>query len=420
MKLVFALVIFLALLPTADALFLDAILKFLCRMTGGLLFGGYCGTDTVAEPDQTSAPTPSPVASTPSPLAVGETRAPTKAPTPAPGPAPDALKIKEDSFGVAAKFKEILNPYIPVELVSEGDEFNLAFDLQQGTDPNAILPGPNAFCEPGGYTIGADIDQTNQASYDNAVKSFLRYVMEDWGIAEQDACDAGYFYSNLPEISCCTAPQLSALDKCFKGRQEANPACWSPPDTTPQPGQSIAKVKVLVTSALEAEGWTQEDTMKKIERANRLVASCEGLTAQLRFTLHAQQTVNAADFGTNADDATLTNTRNYGSNDADKSNYDVIMYLFKEQPTTGSVVGKAGGGLCFGDPTAVVANVYANLVVPHELMHTVRGYCNGIASLLCNVPFTSPSEHSSPIVFPLWFVSAWCHTRSQLMQRLHH
>jgi len=367
MKLAFALVIFLALLPTADAFFFDAIFTFFCWLSGGLFFGTYCGNgaDSSSTGSPTKAPTPSPVVASPG--------APTAAPVSS-GPAPDALKIKEDSFGVAAKFKDILNPYIPVELVSEGAEFNLAFDLKQGTDISVDTSGIDAFCEPGGYTISADIDQTNQASYDNTVKNFLRFVLEDWGIEKQDACDAGYYYSDLPEISKCSANQLSALDKCFKGRQEANPTSWSPPDTTPQPGQAIVKVKVLVTSALVAENWTKADTEKKIERANRLVASCEGLTEQIRFTLYDQQTVEAADFGTNADDTSLTNTRNFGENDDEKSNYDVIMYLFKEKPTTGSVVGKADNGLCFGVPTAVVANVYANLVVPHELMHTVRQY----------------------------------------------
>lgn len=371
MKLGFALVLFLALLPTVHAFFFDfsGFISFLCWLTFGLL--PFC-PDTNTTP---AVPSPSPVvAPTPAPMA-----APVSAPMAAPvstGPIPDALKIKQDDFGVALKFKEILDPYIPVELVSGSAEFNLAFDLTQGDSTQIGLSSKTAFCD-GGYTIKGEIDETNQASYDSTVKSFLHFVMDDWGIATQPACDAGYRYfyddgSNLPEISCCTAPQLSALDQCFKGRQEANPPCWSPPDTTPQPGQAIAKVKVLVTSALVADGWTEADTLKRLERANRLVASSEGLTAQLRFTLYAQQTVNAADFGTNADDSTIANTANFGSSDADKSNYDVILYLFKEEiPASGSVVGKAGTELCAGDPTAAVANVYANLVVPHELMHTL-------------------------------------------------
>jgi len=48
---------------------------------------------------------------------------------------------------VALKFKEILNPYIPAELVSGSAEFNLAFDLAQGDSTEIFLSASHAFCD---------------------------------------------------------------------------------------------------------------------------------------------------------------------------------------------------------------------------------------------------------------------------------
>jgi len=322
-------------------------------------------------PPTTSAPftDASPMAS----LTVSPTNAPatTVAPVPA---SPFPLKIKRDSFGLANEFATILQPYIPVELVDGADEFNLAFDLTEGTGLSASLPSnPMAFCEAGGYTITAEINSSDPGSLDNLVANFLPIVMRDWGIQKQpEACDAGYYFHSVPEISCCTAQQLSALDLCFKGRQEAMPPCWRPVYTTPETGTPLVRVKVLLSPDLT--DWTEADTLRKLERANRLVATSVGLTNQVRFVLFAQETLGS-DLHTavSVDGATLDRTRDFGAGDADRDQYDVIMYLFGARSEAGVsvTVGKAESYLCSTNPSAVVANVKANLVIPHELVHTL-------------------------------------------------
>lgn len=311
-----------------------------------------------------SPETLAPVVSTSSPVTlapVDATAPPTAAPvTIAPStPTPMPLKITRDDFGVADQLKVVLDPYVPVELVDPNDNgAHVIFKLDDERDDIFTTGG---ICEPGGYTFS-----TKYASF--LVEYYIRYIMEDMGVEARSACDEGYLYDYFfkPQVSCCTAEQLTNIgDNCgFKGRKEEIPPCWSPPDTTPVVGAPLIKVKFLVNPDYP---WTDAGLQKKLDEANRVVASSVDLP-QVRFVLYSQGT-SVADFGTNPADETIPGRLvDYRVADSSNGEYDVLLYVFSAPPQ-GGLAGVARGFVCDGSNPVAMATLAAPITVAHELMH---------------------------------------------------
>lgn len=277
------------------------------------------------------------------------------------------LKLNRDAYGVAERVKDMLDPYVYVEIVADGSE-HVTFDLSEGTNSRYNIDGSP--CDDG-ITVSGDINTSKQSSYDITVDFFFKHVAMKMGVQTESECDAGYLYSRKLDVSCCTAKQLTNMDEtCFEGKKQNNPPCFAVPDTTPASGMKVSKVKFIVAPSLVSNGWTRADSEREIERANRLIISSDlGPSAQLRFVLHSQETAST-NFGTKVP-TLLQDVRSLASKDGGDGGFDVLMYLFRDTTPDDGIGGMAETGHCLSSPSAAVANVYWSDTTYHELMHLV-------------------------------------------------
>ena len=279
------------------------------------------------------------------------------------------LKIKRDAYGVAEKVKGMFDPYLYVQLVTDGSE-HVKFDLTEGTSYTYDIVGSSPF-EGDGLSLSGEINTSSESQFDSTIIFFFKQIAQASDVQLQSACDAGYLYSRKRDVSCCTANQLSSMDlTCFEGKREANPPCFEAPDTTPTSGMKLSKVKFIVAPSLVSYGWTQEDTENEIEKANRLIISSNlGSSAQLRYVFHSQETASS-DLGTDAV-SLHTEMGTLASEDAGKGGFDVLMYLFRDTEPDNGIGGRAQTGHCLSNPSTAVANIYWSDTTYHELMHLV-------------------------------------------------